>query len=48
MNVYIVITVAMVTLLKNLWQYGIIFMDICVYYRFPVILDGRFTSEIII
>jgi hypothetical protein len=48
MNVYVVITVAMVTLLKNLWYYGVIFMAICVNYRFPVILDGRFTSEIII
>jgi hypothetical protein len=31
-DVCVVITVAMVMLLRDLWHYGIIFMTMCVYY----------------
>jgi hypothetical protein len=45
MNVCVVVTVAMVMLLRDFWPYWIIFMK-CVFTTlyFPVILDGQLTS----
>jgi hypothetical protein len=49
MNVCVVITVAMVMLWRDFGPYGILFMTVCVYYfNVPVILDGKFTSLIVI
>jgi hypothetical protein len=44
--VCVLITVAMVMLLKDSGLYGIIFMTVCVFTTldFPVILDGQFTN----
>jgi hypothetical protein len=45
----VVITVAMVMLLRDFRPYGMLFMTMCLYYfRFAVILDGKSTSSFIL
>jgi hypothetical protein len=45
MNVYVVITVAMVMLLRDFWPHAIIFMNVCVVTTVAIVMVKGFLAS---